>query len=151
MLVAATVKGICSIQLGDSPDALVAALEHRFNRATLVGNDPEFSSTVALVAGFVDSPGGALDLPLDIRGTAFQERVWRALRGIVPGRTVTYAELAASIGQPSAVRAVAGACAANELAIAIPCHRVIRAGGALSGYRWGVDRKATLLERERIG
>ncbi len=148
MLVAATDKGVCAIQLGDDPNALIRALEDRFPHATLIGDDDAFSTTVAQVVAFVESPNGALALPLDIRGTAFQERVWTALTAIAPGRTVTYTELAAAIGQPSAVRAVASACAANEIAIAIPCHRVVRSNGELSGYRWGVERKDALLRRE---
>jgi len=151
ILVAATEKGVCSIQLGEDPDALIHDLERRFHGATLVGDDPAFAATVSQVVGLVESPRSALDLPLDIRGTAFQERVWTALTSIAPGSTVTYAQLAGMIGQPTAVRAVASACAANEIAIAIPCHRVIRTTGGLSGYRWGVDRKAALLERERLG
>ncbi len=148
MLVAATDKGVCAIQLGDDPNALVQALEARFPQAMLVGDDPHFANTVAIVVAHVEAPRGALPLPLDIRGTAFQERVWAALTAIPAGRTMTYSELAQAIGQPTAVRAVASACAANELAIAIPCHRVIRATGELSGYRWGVERKAQLLQRE---
>jgi AraC family transcriptional regulator of adaptative response/methylated-DNA-[protein]-cysteine methyltransferase len=148
ILVAATDKGVCAIQFGDDPEALVHALERRFSRATLIGDDPAFSATVAQVVAFVNAPRGTLELPLDIRGTAFQERVWQALIAIAPGRTVSYTELARAIGQPSAVRAVASACAANELAIAIPCHRVVRATGEISGYRWGVERKAALLTRE---
>lgn len=148
ILVAATDRGICSIQLGDDPEALVRALDDRFRQATLVGDDPAFDATVSAVVGFVESPHNALDLPLDIRGTAFQERVWRALTTIAPGTTRSYTELAAAIGQPRAVRAVASACAANEIAIAIPCHRVVRATGELSGYRWGIERKAALLRRE---
>jgi AraC family transcriptional regulator of adaptative response/methylated-DNA-[protein]-cysteine methyltransferase len=148
MLVAATEKGVCAIQFDDDPNALVQALERRFPKATLVGDDQTFAETVARVVAFVDTPRGTLDLPLDIRGTAFQERVWQALTAITAGRTVTYTELAAAIGQPNAVRAVASACAANELAIAIPCHRVIRATGELSGYRWGVERKDAILKRE---
>jgi AraC family transcriptional regulator, regulatory protein of adaptative response / methylated-DNA-[protein]-cysteine methyltransferase len=148
MLVAATDKGICAIQLGDDPNALIRALEDRFPNATLIGDDDAFSTIVAQVVAWVESPRDALALPLDIRGTAFQERVWTALTAIAPGRTVTYTELAAAIGQPSAVRAVASACAANEIAIAIPCHRVVRSNGELSGYRWGVERKDALLRRE---
>ena len=148
ILVGATTKGVCSIQLGDDPQTLVRALESRFAGATLVGDDPSFAETVAKVVGFVESPHGTLDLPLDIRGTAFQERVWSALTRIGPGVTSTYAEVAKAIGAPNAARAVAAACAANELAIAIPCHRVIKADGAISGYRWGVQRKSTLLRRE---
>ncbi len=148
ILVAATEKGICSIQLGDDPETLVQALETRFREATLVGDDPAFASIVSKVVGFVESPRGALDLPLDIRGSTFQERVWRALTAIAPGTTRSYTEIAEAIGQPTAVRAVASACAANEIAIAIPCHRVVRSTGGLSGYRWGIERKAALLERE---
>jgi len=148
ILVAATDKGVCTIQLGDDANALVHALEARYPQASLVGDDPHFANTVAIVVAHVEAPRGALPLPLDIRGTAFQERVWAALTAIPVGRTMTYTELATAIGQPTAVRAVASACAANELAIAIPCHRVIRATGELSGYRWGVERKAQLLQRE---
>ncbi len=148
LLVAATEKGVCTIQLGNDANELVHALERRFSAATLVGDDEAFADVVATVVAFVESPRGALALPLDIRGTAFQERVWAALTAIAPGETVTYTQLAERIGQPRAVRAVASACAANEIAIAIPCHRVIRATGELAGYRWGVERKAALLRRE---
>ena len=149
ILVAATGKGVCAIALGDDPALLVRDLQDRFPHAELTGGDLAFEATVARVVGAVEAPGLGLDLPLDIRGTAFQQRVWQALRAIPPGITATYAEIAAALGTPAAVRAVAGACAANTLAIAIPCHRVIRSDGALSGYRWGVARKATLLQRER--
>jgi AraC family transcriptional regulator of adaptative response/methylated-DNA-[protein]-cysteine methyltransferase len=148
VLVAATDKGVCAISLGDDPQALVHALEKRFSRAELVGADREFERWMASVVGFVEMPSRGLELPLDIRGTAFQERVWQALREIPAGSTATYAEIAGRIGAPAAVRAVAGACAANTLAVAIPCHRVVRSNGALSGYRWGVERKRALLERE---
>ncbi len=148
ILVAATDNGVCAIQFDDDPNTLVHALERRFPHATLIGDDPTFSDTVARVVAFVESPRGTLDLPLDIRGTAFQERVWQALTAIAPGQTATYTQLAQAIGQPRAVRAVASACAANEVAIAIPCHRVIRSTGELSGYRWGVERKDALLKRE---
>ena len=148
ILVGATAKGVCSIQLGDDPHALVRAFEARFAGATLVADDPDFADTVSKVVDFVESPHGALDLPLDIRGTAFQERVWAALTAIAPGLTKTYADVANAIGSPKAVRAVAAACAANELAIAIPCHRVIRSDGAIAGYRWGAQRKSVLLKRE---
>ena len=148
VLVAATDRGVCAIQFDDDPNALVQALERRFPNATIVGDDSAFADTVARVVAFVDTPQGTLDLPLDIRGTAFQERVWQALTAITAGRTMTYSELAQAIGQPNAVRAVASACAANELAIVIPCHRVIRSTGELSGYRWGVARKAAILKRE---
>ena len=148
ILVAATDKGVCAIMLGDDPDALARELQDRFPRAELVGGDAAFERMVAEVVGLVEAPGQRLDLPLDIRGTAFQQRVWQALRDIPPGRTASYAEIARAVGQPKAVRAVAQACAANPLAVAIPCHRVVRTDGGLSGYRWGVERKRELLERE---
>lgn len=149
ILVAASDKGVCAILLGDDPDALARDLQDRFPKAVLVGGDPGFEQWVARVVGFVEAPGLGLDLPLDIRGTAFQCRVWEALRAIPPGSTASYAEIADRIGQPKAIRAVARACAANHLAVAIPCHRVVRTDGSLSGYRWGVERKARLLRRER--
>ncbi len=148
VLVAATGKGIAAITLGDDPDALVRDLQDRFPAAVLVGDDPGFEATVASVVGFVEAPRTGLDLPLDIRGTAFQERVWQVLRSIPAGTTLTYAQVAERLGTPKAVRAVAGACAANAIAVAIPCHRVVRTGGDLSGYRWGVARKRALLARE---
>jgi AraC family transcriptional regulator, regulatory protein of adaptative response / methylated-DNA-[protein]-cysteine methyltransferase len=148
VLVAATDKGVCAIMLGDDPDALVRDLQDRFPRAELKGGDAEFERTVAQAVGLVEAPGQRLDLPLDIRGTAFQQRVWAALRAIPPGKTATYKEIARAIGQPTAVRAVAQACGANPLAVAIPCHRVVRTDGDLSGYRWGVERKRKLLDRE---
>lgn len=149
ILVAQSQRGVCAILLGDDPAALVRELEDRFPKAELIGGDGAFEGLVARVVGLVEAPRVGLDLPLDIRGTAFQERVWRALRDIPPGRTLSYTELAQRIGAPRSVRAVAQACAANTLAIAIPCHRVVRADGQLAGYRWGVERKRTLLERER--
>ncbi len=148
VLVAATEKGVAAIMLGDDPDELARALQDRFPRAELIGGDATFERTVAAVVGLVEAPGQRLDLPLDIRGTAFQQQVWRALRAIPPGRTATYAEIARAVGRPKAVRAVAQACAANPLAVAIPCHRVVRTDGDLSGYRWGVARKRKLLDRE---
>jgi AraC family transcriptional regulator, regulatory protein of adaptative response / methylated-DNA-[protein]-cysteine methyltransferase len=148
VLVAATDKGVCAIMLGDDPDALVRDLQDRFPRAELKGGDAEFERMVAEVVGLVEAPGQRLDLPLDIRGTAFQQRVWAALQAIPPGKTATYAEIARAIGQPTAVRAVAQACGANPLAIAIPCHRVVRSDGDISGYRWGVERKRKLIDRE---
>jgi AraC family transcriptional regulator, regulatory protein of adaptative response / methylated-DNA-[protein]-cysteine methyltransferase len=148
ILVAATAKGICAILIGDEPDALVRDLQDRFPRADLRGGDDGFERTVALVVGFVEAPQLGLDLPLDVRGTAFQQRVWQALREIPAGQTVSYAALAERLGMPAGARAVAGACAANAIAVAIPCHRVVRNDGALSGYRWGVERKQVLLERE---
>jgi len=148
ILVAASKKGVCAILIGDDPDALARDLADRFPRAELIGDDGEFEALVAKVVGLVEAPRSALDLPLDVRGTAFQHRVWAALKDIPPGSTATYADIAQAIGAPKAVRAVAGACAANMLAVAIPCHRVVRTNGALSGYRWGVERKRTLLNRE---
>jgi AraC family transcriptional regulator, regulatory protein of adaptative response / methylated-DNA-[protein]-cysteine methyltransferase len=148
ILVAATDKGVCAIMLGDDPEELAKALQDRFPRAELVGGDKTFERMVATVVGLVEAPGRNLDLPLDIRGTAFQQRVWQALRAIPSGRTSSYAEIAQAVGHPKATRAVAQACAANPLAVAIPCHRVVRADGGLSGYRWGVERKRKLLDRE---
>ncbi|MGA0617284.1 bifunctional DNA-binding transcriptional regulator/O6-methylguanine-DNA methyltransferase Ada [Paracoccus sp. KR1-242] len=148
ILVASTDRGICAISMGDDPEPLLAELQDRFPKAQLIGGDDAFEALVARVVAFVEAPGQGLDLPLDIRGTAFQQRVWQALRDIRAGETVSYAELAARIGSPAAVRAVAGACAANKLAVVIPCHRVVRNDGALSGYRWGVERKRELLDRE---
>jgi AraC family transcriptional regulator, regulatory protein of adaptative response / methylated-DNA-[protein]-cysteine methyltransferase len=148
ILVAATDKGVCAIEFGDDPDALVHALQDRFPKAQLVGGDHTFEQLVAKVVGFVEAPVQGLDLPLDIRGTAFQKRVWTAIRDIPAGATTSYAELARRIGRPSASRAVAQACASNTLAVAIPCHRVVRRDGGLSGYRWGVERKEALLMRE---
>jgi AraC family transcriptional regulator of adaptative response/methylated-DNA-[protein]-cysteine methyltransferase len=151
ILVAATDKGICAILIGDDPDALARDLQDRFPKAQLEGADAAFDQTVATVVGFVEAPHLGMALPLDVRGTAFQQRVWEALRAIPAGVTVSYAELAARVGVPTGARAVAGACAANPVAVAIPCHRVVRNDGALSGYRWGVERKRTLLDREAKG
>jgi AraC family transcriptional regulator of adaptative response/methylated-DNA-[protein]-cysteine methyltransferase len=148
ILVARSARGLCAISLGDDPDVLARELQDRFPRATLIGDDPAFAKLVARVVGFIEAPGVGLDLPLDVRGTAFQQRVWQALRAIPAGETTSYADIAAKIGAPKAVRAVAQACGANTLAVAIPCHRVVRQDGALSGYRWGVQRKRALLERE---
>ncbi|HET8666868.1 MAG TPA: methylated-DNA--[protein]-cysteine S-methyltransferase, partial [Terriglobales bacterium] len=117
--------------------------------ASLVGGDAEFEQLVARVVGFIEAPAVGLDLPLDLRGTAFQQRVWQALRKIPAGSTASYSEIARRIGVPKSVRAVAQACGANALAVAIPCHRVVRSDGELSGYRWGIERKQILLERER--
>jgi AraC family transcriptional regulator of adaptative response/methylated-DNA-[protein]-cysteine methyltransferase len=148
VLVAATDRGVCAIDLGDDPDTLVRAFQDRFDRAELVGDDPAFEALVAQVVGLVERPHEQADLPLDIRGTAFQERVWRALRQVPAGTTTTYTALAGAVGAPGSVRAVAGACAANKLAVAVPCHRVVRLDGSLSGYRWGVERKRALLDHE---
>lgn len=148
ILVAQSQRGICAILLGDDPDLLVRDLQDQFPRAELIGGDAGFEQLVAQVVGFVEAPGIGLNLPLDVRGTAFQQRVWQALREIAPGDTASYTEIAARIGAPKAVRAVAQACAANHIAVAIPCHRVVRRDGNLSGYRWGVARKRELLLRE---
>ena len=148
ILVAHSGQGLCAILLGDDPDALVRDLQDRFAQAELVGGDAGYESLVARVVAFVEAPGQGLDLPLDVQGTAFQQRVWQALRSIPAGQTASYAEIAARIGAPTATRAVAQACGANALAVAIPCHRVVRSDGALSGYRWGVERKRALLARE---
>jgi AraC family transcriptional regulator, regulatory protein of adaptative response / methylated-DNA-[protein]-cysteine methyltransferase len=148
ILVASSKKGVAAILLGDDPDKLVRDLQDRFPRAHLVGADRDYEALVARVVGFVEAPRIGLDLPLDVRGTAFQQRVWQALQEIPVGATVSYAEIARRIGAPKAMRAVAGACAANNLAVAIPCHRVVRNDGSLSGYAWGVERKRVLLDRE---
>lgn len=148
ILVARSQRGLCAIWLGDDPERLVKDLQDRFPQATLCGDDEEFASWVAQVIGCVESPGLGINLPLDVRGTVFQQRVWRALQELPPGTTATYADIAARIGAPKAVRAVAQACGANQLAVAIPCHRVVRRDGDISGYRWGVERKRELLHRE---
>jgi AraC family transcriptional regulator of adaptative response/methylated-DNA-[protein]-cysteine methyltransferase len=139
---------VVSILLGDNPDELVRNLQDRFPKAHLIGADRDYETLVARVVGFVERPPVGLDLPLDLRGTAFQQRVWRALQQIPRGESVSYAEVARRIGSPKAVRAVAQACAANNIALAIPCHRVVRTDGSLSGYAWGVERKRILLDRE---
>ena len=148
ILVAATGQGICAILLGDDAHALVQDLQARFPQAELLGGDRAFEQWMAQVIGFVDEPTRGLALPLDVRGTAFQQQVWQALQRIPVGSTVSYSELAHKLGKPQASRAVAGACAANALAVAIPCHRVVRSDGAISGYRWGVERKRALLQHE---
>ncbi len=148
ILVAASGKGVCAIFLGDDPDILLRDLQDRFPRAQLSAGGAGFEHWVAQVVGFVEAPRIGLDLPLDIRGTAFQQRVWEALQAVPAGQTLSYADLAARIGAPGSARAVARACAANPLAVAIPCHRVVRADGKLSGYRWGIERKRQLLDRE---
>ena len=148
ILVASSGRGICAIFLGDDPDFLARELQDQFHNSNLIGGDKQFEQLVAKVVGFVEAPAVGLDLPLDIRGTAFQQRVWNALMKIPAGSTVSYTEIANRIGSPKSMRAVAQACAANKIAVAIPCHRVVRNNGNLSGYRWGVERKQTLLERE---
>jgi AraC family transcriptional regulator, regulatory protein of adaptative response / methylated-DNA-[protein]-cysteine methyltransferase len=148
ILVASSKKGVAAILLGNDPDELVRNLQDRFPKAHLIGADQDYEALVARVVAFVEKPEIGLDLPLDVRGTAFQQRVWRALQEIPVGETVSYAEIARRIGRPKAVRAVASACAENNLAVAIPCHRVVRVDGSLSGYAWGVERKRALLDRE---
>ena len=142
ILVAATDQGLCAILLGDDPEALVRDLQARFSGARLVGGKGTFEPLVARVIGFVETPARGLDVPIDARGTDFQQRVWQALREIPAGSTASYTDVARRIGAPKAGRAVAQACAANPLAVVIPCHRVVRAGGALSGYRWGFTASA---------
>jgi AraC family transcriptional regulator, regulatory protein of adaptative response / methylated-DNA-[protein]-cysteine methyltransferase len=152
VLVARSRRGICAILLGDHRQALVQELRGRFPEAGLAaaesGGDRDFEKLVARVVELLEAPVEGAGLPLDLRGTQFQRRVWQALRGIPAGTTVSYSDLAARIGAPQAVRAVAQACAANVLAVVIPCHRVVRRDGGLSGYRWGEERKRRLLERE---
>src|SRR5580704_10039526 len=148
ILVASTRKGVAAILLGDDPEDLVRNLQDRFPNARLIGADRDYEALVAQVVGFVEAPRLGLNLPLDVRGTAFQERVWKVLQEVPVGATVSYAEVARRIGTPKSVRAVAAACAANKLAVAIPCHRVVRSDGSLSGYAWGVERKRVLLDRE---
>ena len=148
ILVAATRVGVCAILLGDDPDELAHDLERRFPRAVLVGADGDFEKLVGTVIALVEEPRLGTKLPLDIRGTVFQQRVWRALREVPAGTTASYSAIARAIGAPRSGRAVARACAANPLAVAIPCHRVVRTDGSLSGYRWGVERKRALLARE---
>ena len=150
IVTASSEKGVCCILLGDDPDELVRELQRRFPRAELVGGDDSYENVIAQVVGLVEEPAQAFHLPLDIRGTAFQQRVWQALREIPAGSTASYTEIAEKIGSSRAVRAVAGACAANHLAVVIPCHRVVRSDGALSGYRWGVERKRALLLKEKL-
>ncbi|WP_073102659.1 bifunctional DNA-binding transcriptional regulator/O6-methylguanine-DNA methyltransferase Ada [Pollutimonas bauzanensis] len=148
ILVAQSERGVCAILMGEDPDRLLRDLQDQFPNANLVGADAGFEEVVAKVVGLVEAPALGLNLPLDVRGTAFQERVWQALREIPVGATASYAEIAQRIGMPKAVRAVAQACGANHLAVAIPCHRVVRSDGNISGYRWGVERKSKLLDRE---
>lgn len=148
ILVASSAKGVAAILLGDDPDALPREFQDRFPNAGLIGGDPDYEGLVARVVGLVEQPGTGMDLPLDVQGTAFQQRVWQALGDIPAGTTATYAEVACRIGRPRAVRAIAAACAANRHAVAIPCHWVVRSDGSLSGYRWGVERKRRLLDFE---
>ena len=150
ILIASSEKGVCAILMGDDPEALARDLQDQFPKANLIGGDDRYEKLVAKVVGFIEAPRIGLDLPLDIRGTAFQQRVWKELQRIPAGKTVCYSEVASRIGSPNSARAVAQACGANALAVAIPCHRVVRNNGDISGYRWGVDRKRALLARERM-
>jgi AraC family transcriptional regulator of adaptative response/methylated-DNA-[protein]-cysteine methyltransferase len=147
LLVAQSARGVCSILIGEDPARLAQDLRNQFPKAN-VGEEQGHEELVAQVAGLIEKPGAGLDLPLDVRGTAFQQLVWDAVQRIPPGSTATYTDIARQIGAPPAVRAVAQACGANALAVVIPCHRVIRNDGSLSGYRWGVERKRALLQRE---
>lgn len=151
ILVAASARGVCAILLSAAAEPLLHELQEQFPHAELVGGDADFEHTVAAVIGWIEAPHLGLSLPLDIRGSAFQQRVWQALCDIPIGATASYSEIAARIGAPNAARAVAGACAANALAVAIPCHRVVRRDGSAGGYRWGIDRKRALLAREQVG
>lgn len=149
IIVAVTDRGICAIEFGDNPESLPDLVQARFSKAFLQEGGAELTSLIESVISFIESPDSAIELPLDIQGSAFQERVWKALRSVPPGSTVSYTDIACQIGSPKAVRAVAQACAANKLAVVVPCHRVVRRDGDLSGYRWGVERKRILLQRER--
>lgn len=149
ILVAQSRRGICAILFGDSPEALARDLRARFAKASLITSARDLANVITSVVRLIEAPAAGVDLPpLDLRGTAFQQRVWQALRRIPPGATASYRDIAARIGAPKAVRAVAQACGVNPLAVAIPCHRVVRSDGALSGYRWGPERKHALLQRE---
>jgi AraC family transcriptional regulator of adaptative response/methylated-DNA-[protein]-cysteine methyltransferase len=148
IIVASSKKGVACISIGDDPEALVRGLQDQFPNARLIGGNEAYEALVAQVVGFVEAPALGLALPLDVRGTAFQQRVWQALREIPAGQTASYRDIACKLGSPQSVRAVAGACAANNIAVAIPCHRVVRSDGALSGYRWGIERKRILIDRE---
>jgi len=148
-LIGATPAGICAIFFGDQPEELEKTLRKRFHGALFTKNDPAFTSWISLTLAFLDQPRQGLDLPLDIQGTVFQRKVWQALREIPAGVTSSYGDIAQKIGQPKAVRAVAQACGANNIAVAIPCHRVIRSNGEPGGYHWGLERKMALMTRER--
>jgi AraC family transcriptional regulator of adaptative response/methylated-DNA-[protein]-cysteine methyltransferase len=150
ILVASSAQGVVAILIGEDPQKLARDLQDRFPKARLIGGDRDYEALVAQVVGVVEAPALGLNLPLDVRGTAFQQRVWQALREIPVGKTVSYSDIATQIGAPKAVRAVAGACAANNIAVAIPCHRVVRSDGSLAGYAWGVERKRQLLTAEGI-
>ena len=148
LLVATTAKGVCCVLLGDDPNELISDVHRRFPKACLAQDSAELASLISKVAAIVDAPDASPSLPLDVRGTSFQQQVWRALLDIPSGTTATYSDVAEAIGAPQSVRAVASACGANSIAVLIPCHRVVRKGGGLSGYRWGIERKSELLARE---
>jgi len=148
ILVASSDKGVCAILLGDDPETLLDQLRDRFPYTTMTIGDEELAGLVAKVVAYIEAPVCGLELPLDIKGTLFQRRVWQVLRRIPAGSTLSYADVAGRVGSPKAVRAVAQACAQNAIAVAIPCHRVVRSDGALAGYRWGVARKQALLAKE---
>jgi AraC family transcriptional regulator of adaptative response/methylated-DNA-[protein]-cysteine methyltransferase len=151
-MIAGTERGICAVRFGESEESLVAELRGEFPLASIAAADAGFEEWARAVVEYIDRPGGARpELPLDIRGTAFQQRVWRALREIPAGETVSYGEVAAKTGSPAAVRAVGTACGANPVAVLVPCHRVVRSDGGVSGYRWGVERKRKLLAKEAGG
>jgi AraC family transcriptional regulator of adaptative response/methylated-DNA-[protein]-cysteine methyltransferase len=149
VLVATTERGVCAIELGDDDAAVIAGLRRHVPYAELQRDEAALRAAVAAVVALVDDPAAPFGLPLDVRGTAFQQRVWNALRAVRPGEPVSYAALARAVGSPQAAQAVGAACAANRLAVAIPCHRAVREDGGLAGYRWGVERKRALLARER--
>lgn len=151
ILVASTDKGVCALLLGDNPDALIRDLHARFPNADVIAGGAEFKELITKVIAFVEAPASGLDLPLHVNGTAFQQKVWQALQEIPAGKTASYAAIARRIGAPKAARAVAQACAANAIAVAIPCHRIVRNDGALGGYSAGLERKRALLEREKAG
>ncbi len=149
LLVAGTARGVCTIAFADEDEELEDLLKERFPKATLEPVDTQLDAWIRKTVAYVDRPQASLEIPIDVRGTAFQQRVWKALRDIPFGETASYTDIAEQIGQPTGARAVAGACAANRIALAIPCHRVVRSDGSVSGYRWGVERKRVLLEAER--
>jgi AraC family transcriptional regulator of adaptative response/methylated-DNA-[protein]-cysteine methyltransferase len=150
VIVAASERGICSIEFGDSPDEVIQLLHQRFPKAQLIKADQGFNSLIDEVVGYIKLPDKDFQIPLDIQGTVFQQKVWAILREITPGRTKSYSDIAKQLGNSQAVRAVAQACAANKLAVVVPCHRVVAKDRRISGYRWGVDRKKLLLENENV-
>jgi len=150
VLVAGTTEGVSAVLLGDTIEAVVAELAQRFPGSALQWEPERLGAWLDRAVALVERPAAVFDAPLDVHGTVFQLLVWQALRGIPAGSTATYSDIAARVGRPDAVRAVAGACAANPVAIAVPCHRVVRSDGGLAGYRWGIERKRALLAREAV-